>query len=62
MEARIRGIRRGSILFKGCPKCRGDMHLLDDPFGAYLQCIQCGLIQEEAHPAAGVSSVQRKAA
>lgn len=36
------------IFFKGCSKCRGDMHVNQDIYGAYIQCIQCGRITEIA--------------
>ncbi len=35
------------IWFKSCPRCKqGDLHLYDDSYGAYKQCIQCGHIVE----------------
>ena len=30
------------IYFKACPKCRGDMHIANDMYGRYLECLQCG--------------------
>jgi len=33
------------LYFKACPKCLGDMHLTEDMYGAYKECMQCGLIQ-----------------
>jgi hypothetical protein len=39
------GVRR-VIFFKGCSRCRGDMHVNQDVYGTYVQCIQCGRITE----------------
>lgn len=46
--------------YRACPKCRGDMHTRRDTFGAFKECIQCGLMQDlelqqrsEALPAEG---------
>ena len=30
--------------FKGCPRCRGDMHVNSDIYGEYKECLQCGLM------------------
>ena len=30
------------IIFKGCPRCRGDVFLDEDSYGPYLPCLQCG--------------------
>ncbi len=39
---------------KGCPRCHGDLHEVDDLEGPYVSCIQCGKIltaaQEKALP------------
>ncbi len=32
--------------FKGCQKCKGDLHLEDDLYGAFYKCMQCGRITE----------------
>ena len=32
--------------YRACPKCRGDMHTRRDTFGAFKECIQCGLMQD----------------
>ena len=32
------------LLFKSCPKCRGDMHVNRDIYGDYKQCLQCGMM------------------
>lgn len=34
------------FFFKACPRCRGDMYLDDDAYGAYGKCLQCGRIYE----------------
>lgn len=28
--------------FKACRKCRGDLYQGDDPYGAFVACMQCG--------------------
>ncbi|MBI4202687.1 MAG: YheV family putative metal-binding protein [Chloroflexi bacterium] len=30
------------IYFKACPRCQGDMHVVNDLYGRYLECLQCG--------------------
>lgn len=30
------------LYLKACTKCKGDVHLDRDSWGAYLQCLQCG--------------------
>ncbi len=37
---------RNRFFFKACPKCRGDMYLDEDVYGAYGKCLQCGRIFE----------------
>jgi hypothetical protein len=32
------------FFFKACPKCKGDMYLDSDVYGAYRKCLQCGRI------------------
>ena len=34
------------VYLKSCPKCRGDMYLEKDNYGAYRQCLQCGLVRD----------------
>jgi DNA-directed RNA polymerase subunit M/transcription elongation factor TFIIS len=34
------------IDYRACPKCRGDMHTRQDTFGAFKECIQCGMMQD----------------
>ena len=35
------------LYLKSCPKCHGDMFPEKDTYGAYRQCLQCGLIKDE---------------
>ncbi len=28
--------------FRSCPRCQGDVHLNNDMYGDYRQCLQCG--------------------
>lgn len=30
------------IWIKSCPKCRGDLVEIDDIYGKYVSCLQCG--------------------
>ena len=32
----------GTWRLKGCPRCRGDVHIARDMDGWYQQCLQCG--------------------
>jgi len=32
----------GSMKGKACPRCQGDLFFLEDIYGPYLDCIQCG--------------------
>ena len=32
--------------FKGCKKCKGDLYLQDDLYGAFYKCMQCGRITD----------------
>ena len=36
------------MLFKGCPKCHGDLHVDSDLYGTYIQCLQCGFTLDMA--------------
>ncbi len=31
---------------KSCPKCRGDLCLEQDHYGAFQTCLQCGYLRE----------------
>jgi DNA-directed RNA polymerase subunit M/transcription elongation factor TFIIS len=37
---------RDMFYFKGCDKCKGDLHLEEDSYGSFLKCIQCGRMKE----------------
>jgi hypothetical protein len=37
---------KNGFFFKACPKCKGDMYLDSDVYGAYRKCLQCGRIFE----------------
>jgi ribosomal protein L37AE/L43A len=30
------------VNFKACPRCKGDMSAVQDRFGEYWRCLQCG--------------------
>lgn len=32
--------------FKACSKCGGDLRASRDVYGAYIQCVQCGLLRD----------------
>ena len=34
------------VFYRSCPKCRGDMHIREDVYGDFRECIQCGLLQD----------------
>ena len=34
------------VFYKSCQKCRGDMHIREDVYGNFRECIQCGLLQD----------------
>ena len=34
------------LLFKSCPKCKGDLLLRNDFDGFFLSCIQCGYARD----------------
>lgn len=36
------------LLFKGCPRCRGDLYLDRDVYGMFLVCAQCGYHRDMA--------------
>ena len=38
------------IKFKLCPRCRGDLYLGEDIFGAYYSCLQCGYLRDVEEP------------
>ena len=38
------------VIFKACPRCRGDMHVNRDFYGDYRECLQCGLMEDIVSP------------
>ena len=38
------------LLFKGCPRCGGDMHGGRDIYGEFNTCLQCGHTMDMASP------------
>jgi len=34
------------VILKACPRCRGDLTSDRDIYGEYLECVQCGYIQD----------------
>ena len=38
------------VIFKACPRCRGDMHVNRDFYGDYRECLQCGLMEDIISP------------
>ncbi len=38
------------ILFKGCPRCKGDMHENRDMYGEYRECLMCGYMADIPKP------------
>ena len=34
------------FFFKACPKCHGDLYEDSDGYGAFLECLQCGLLRD----------------
>ena len=38
------------ILFKACPRCRGDLQARSDMYGDYNECLQCGYVRDIEKP------------
>lgn len=34
------------VMFKACPRCRGDMHTNKDMYGEYHECLMCGFMAD----------------
>ena len=34
------------VILKACPRCLGDLNSDRDIYGEYLECVQCGYIQD----------------
>ena len=54
------------VYFKNCPRCGGDMHNNRDIYGAYKECLQCGLMvdidKRSKTPAPAAAQSKRKKA
>ena len=35
-----------TMKLKSCPRCRGDIRITSDMYGAFKQCLQCGFIKD----------------
>ena len=31
-----------AVYFRACPRCHGDVHIKEDMYGQYKECLQCG--------------------
>ena len=38
------------VHLKDCPRCRGDMYIERDIYGAYKECLQCGYMIDLPKP------------
>ena len=34
------------VYLKSCPKCLGDLTMREDAYGAFISCLQCGLMRD----------------
>ncbi len=34
------------IIYKSCIRCNGDVHVKEDQYGQFLDCLQCGAITD----------------
>ena len=32
------------VYLKACPRCNGDLHISQDMYGKYRECLQCGYV------------------
>ena len=30
------------VYYRACPRCRGDVHIREDFYGVFKECLQCG--------------------
>ena len=49
------------MLLKGCPRCRGDLHINKDTYGDYKQCVQCGYLEDMDPNAVPVAAAKKAA-
>ena len=40
--SKVNEIRLHVISLKSCARCHGDMHVVQDVYGEYNECLQCG--------------------
>ena len=38
------------LSLKSCPRCKGDMQSNRDMYGSYVECLQCGHMQDIEQP------------
>jgi hypothetical protein len=38
------------LYFKSCPRCKGDVNVDSDSYGAYAKCLQCGFSRDMPAP------------
>ena len=48
------------MLFKGCPKCHGDLYVDRDLYGTYIQCFQCAFMVDVAAALEAKRSLESK--
>jgi len=34
------------LRLKACPRCKGDLHTDRDIYGKYMECLQCGFMED----------------
>ncbi len=49
------------LFLKSCPKCQGDMYLEKDSYGAFHQCLQCGMIKDLVDEKSVLAQAQKAA-
>ncbi len=42
------------LYMKACPRCKGDVHMNRDSFGAYAKCLQCGFNRDFPNKRSGI--------
>ena len=53
------------LSLKSCPRCKGDMQSNRDMYGSYVECLQCGHMQDIEQPntlLASLSGYKKKVA
>ena len=49
------------MLFKACPRCKGDLSVNRDLYGNYKECLQCGYMVDIKGPGHGYRALILKA-